>query len=153
MRPVVAAAFGEKVAVESHTKEVAMRRMLLSGLVVLVGVAWIGRAPLPQTARAEAADPAPAPKKPEYELRIIRVGNTFQGVRFKVGTGESWYIDREKYVAIAETGPVAAGDFDVTLVTDDTNWMAFRIDRVSGATWQMRNNKWNKVKEADDKGP
>jgi hypothetical protein len=127
-----------------------MRRTILIVFSALVGIACAGGAPLH---RAAAADPAPAAKKGDYEFRLIRVGNTFQGVRFKVATGESWYIDRDKYVAIAEAGPVATGDFDITLVTDDTNWMAFRIDRLSGATWQMRGNKWIKVKEPDEKSP
>ena len=131
-----------------------MRRTLLIRLLVLVGVAWFGGgAPLQQPAFARKAEPAPTPKRGDYELRIIRVGNTFQAVRFKVATGESWLIDRDKFDPIPETGPVAAGDYDVTLVTDDTNWMAFRIDRLTGATWQLRGNKWNKVKEPDDKGP
>jgi hypothetical protein len=129
-------------------KEVAMRSMNCVGILVLLGLAGIGG-----PARADKADAPPATKTRDYELRIIRVGNTFQGVRFKVSTGESWSMEGDKWTAIPETGQVAAGDFDVTLVTDDTNWMAFRIDRLSGAAWQLRGNKWRKVKEPDDKSP
>jgi hypothetical protein len=125
-----------------------MRRTILTWL--FIALAWAGQGPLPQAARADnKADPAPPAKKGDYELRIIRVGNTSQGLRFNVSTGESCFLDRDKFVAIPETGPVAAGDFDVTLVTDDNNWMAFRIDRVSGATWELKNNKWVKVKEPE----
>lgn len=129
-----------------------MRRGILLGVPVLVGVvcAW-GLAPTP-LAVAQKADPMPAQKRKEHELRIIRVGNTFQGVRFKTATGEAWMMVGDKFEKLAESGPVPAGDYDITLVTDDTNWMAFRIDHATGATWQLRNNKWVKVKEPDDKG-
>ncbi len=128
-----------------------MRRSLLIGLLMLVGVAWAWlAAPLSQSALAQKPAAPPAQKK-DYELRIIRVGPTFQAVRFKVNTGESWRMAGDHYEKLPETGPVPAGDYEVTLVTDDTNWMAFRIDRLTGATWQLRNNKWLKVKEPGEK--
>ena len=118
-----------------------MRRTLV--VLVVVTAACAGGA-------ASAQRPAAA-KGREYELRLIRVGNTFQAVRFKVRTGEAWTMSGDRYKPIPETGPVPAGDYDITLVTDDVNWMAFRIDRVSGATGQMRGNKWVPVKEPTEK--
>jgi len=130
-----------------------MHHTFLIGLLVLLGIACacaIG--PVQQPAFAQKkTDPQPDGKRKDYELRIIRVGNTFQGVRFKVSSGESWVMEGDKYEKIPEAAPVPAGEYDITLVTDDTNWMAFRIDRLSGATWQLRNNKWMKVKEPEDK--
>jgi hypothetical protein len=100
----------------------------------------------------DAAAQQPADKD-RYELRVIRVGNTFQGLRFKTQSGESWQLVVDKYEKIPETGPVAAGDFEITLVTDDNDWTAFRIDRKSGVTWQLKNRKWVKFKEpGEDKG-
>jgi hypothetical protein len=128
-----------------------MRRPILIGLLVLLGAALA--APLRQPAAAQKGEAAPAQKRADYELRIIRVGNTFQGVRFKVSSGEAWLMAGSKYEKIPETGPIPAGDYDIALITDDTNWMAFRIDRLTGATWQLRNNKWNKVKEPEEKAP
>jgi hypothetical protein len=91
--------------------------------------------------------------KDRYELRVIRVGNTFQGLRFKVTTGESWQLVVDKYEKNTETGPVAPGDFDIKLVTDDNDWTAFRIDRKTGLTWQLKNRKWVRFKEpGEDKG-
>ena len=122
-----------------------MRRTLLV-LLIASAAPFAGAA---QPAQKPAG--APAAKGKEYELRLVRVGNTFQSVRFKVRSGEAWTMNGDRYTKIPETGPVPAGDYDVTLVTDDTNWMAFRIDRVSGTTWQLRNNKWVPVKEPDEK--
>jgi hypothetical protein len=96
------------------------------------------------------AEPMPQPKG-KFELRMIRVGKTFQAIRFNVTTGETWRMVGDKYEKVPETDAIPAGDYDVTLVTDDTEWMAFRIDRVSGTTWQMRGEKWHKVKEPDPK--
>jgi hypothetical protein len=80
------------------------------------------------------------------------VGNTFQGIRFKVGTGESWTMATDRFEKVPETGPVPPGHYDINLVTDDSNWIAFRIDRRSGATWLLRGNKWLQVKEPEEKG-
>lgn len=127
-----------------------MRPNLLIGLVMLLAAVciWDSGALAPQ-ASAQKPDP---PRK-DYELRVIRVANSFQAVRFKNSTGESWVMVADRYDKIPETGNVPAGDYDISLITDDTNWMAFRIDRLSGATWQLRDNKWNKVKEPGQKGP
>jgi hypothetical protein len=119
--------------------------MSLVGLLVAVALV-----PMPCSAVAQKADPPAAKaKEKEYELRIIRVGNTFQGIRFKVGTGETWLMNGDKYDKLPESGALPAGDYDVMLVTDDTNFIAFRIDRQSGATWQLRERKWVKMKEPE----
>jgi hypothetical protein len=103
--------------------------------------------------QAEKSKEAPAEKRKDYDLKVIRVGKTFQAMRLKVSTGESWIMDGEKYVKVPEAGAIPAGDYEITLVTDDTDWMAFRIDRQSGATWQLRGGKWAKVKEPEAKTP
>ena len=80
----------------------------------------------------DAVPPAAAQLPAEqdrYELRIIRVGTTFQGLRFKTATGDSWQLVVAHYENIPETGPLAPGDSETTLVTDDNDWTAFRIDR------------------------
>jgi hypothetical protein len=126
-----------------------MRRTSRIPQLVLLGLACVcGTSSSPQTALGQK--PAqPAPKK-DYELRIIGVGNMFQGIRFKVSTGQSWQLAGDKYEKVAETGPVPPGDFDVTLITDDTNWMGFRIDRRTGATWLLRDKRWVKFKEPEE---
>src|SRR5262245_22075439 len=103
-------------------------------LSVLLGSASLGGPARSQPA-AQKPEPPPAHKGKGFELRVIRLGNTFQALRLNVRTGESWTIAGDQYEKVPETGPVPAGDYDVTLVTDDTNWMAFRIDRLTGATW------------------
>lgn len=105
-------------------------------------------------AAAQPVEPKPGLKiepkmRRDYELRIIRVGNTFQGLRFRNSTGESWMLVTDKFEKIPETGFVPAGDYEITLITDDNNWMAFRIDRLTGATWQLKNRQWNKMKEPE----
>jgi hypothetical protein len=129
-----------------------MRRSTVLGLSVLLGIACtVGVGVLPRAALAQKAEPMPPAKGKQFELRLIRVGNTFQSIRFNVITGESWRMAGDKYEKVPESGEVPAGDYDIQLVTDDTDWMAFRIDRVSGTTWQMRGNKWIKVKEPGEK--
>jgi hypothetical protein len=126
-----------------------MSRSFLVGLVGLLAAwAW---ASIPEAVAAQKQE-MPAAQKKGYELRIIRVGNTFQGIRFNVRTGESWTLSGDRFEKLPETTPVPAGEYEVTLITDDTNWMAFRIDRRTGATWQMRGNRWVQFKEPNDKG-
>jgi hypothetical protein len=137
----------------SH-KEFDMRRpsiILLLALLAAVCLWWTGPLPQPAAAADKKPDPAPAPKRGEYELRLIRVGNTFQGMRFKVGTGESWILAGEKYEKVPDAAALPAGEYDITLITDDTNWMAFRIDRLTGTTWQLKDRKWVKMTEPADK--
>jgi hypothetical protein len=130
------------------------RKCLIRLLVIVAVLCMWGTTPLSRPAAAQKPETPPAQKKGnDYELRIVRVGNTFQGIRFMVSTGESWTMVLDRFEKVPETGPVPAGSYDITLVTDDKEWMAFRIDRNSGATWHMRGNKWHKVKEPGDKGP
>src|SRR5262245_61548436 len=130
-----------------------MHRIFRIGIVLILGAVCASvMAPGPQCALAQKAEPGGEQKRKDYELRTIRVGKTFQGVRFKISTGESWIIDGDEYTKIPEAA-IPAGEYDVTLITDDSNWMAFRIDRLTGTTWLLRNNKWVKVKEPAEKPP
>jgi hypothetical protein len=127
-----------------------MRRVASATMIGLLALLCLTSLPQFQTwALAKKADPPPAEKKKEYEFRLIRVTDRFEAVRFKVATGESWYIDGDKFVKIPETGEVPAGDYDIQLVTDDKDWMGFRIDRISGTTWKLTGNKWVKLKEPE----
>jgi hypothetical protein len=85
----------------------------------------------------------------QYELRLIRVGDTVQGIRFKPTTGKAWYIAVDKWVLIPETGEVPAGDFDVLMAPLERDFTAFRFDRLTGLTWQLKDRKWVKVKEPE----
>jgi hypothetical protein len=106
---------------------------------------------MPRPATALKADPPPAKvKEKEYDLRVIRLGKGLAAIRYKVATGETWGLSGEKYDKLPESGVVPAGDYEVTLLTtDDTNFLAWRIDRQSGATWQLTDGKWVKVKEPE----
>jgi len=130
-------------------QEVAVRQtFLIPGLVLLGVVCICGVLSMPPAALGQK--PAPQPPKNDYELRIIRVGKTFQGVRFKVSTGQSWTLAGDKFEKVAESGPVPPGDYDIQLITDDMNWMGFRIDRRTGATWALRDQRWVKFKEPEE---
>jgi hypothetical protein len=121
-------------------------RFVFLGLACPWGLVLLAEPTPAQDGKAPAEDRT-------YELRLIRVGNTFHAIRFKVATGESWVMNGDKYDKVPETGPVPPGNYDIRLITDDKNWMAFRIDRRSGLTWQMQGDKWKKVKEPDAKTP
>ncbi|MCI0637806.1 MAG: hypothetical protein L0Y72_28795 [Gemmataceae bacterium] len=84
-----------------------------------------------------------------FELRHIRVGDRAHIVRFHAGTGAAAHIERDSFESLAETGPVMPGDFDVTMIATDQRWMAFRLDRGSGATWLLQANTWRRVSEPE----
>jgi hypothetical protein len=137
-----------------------MRRSILIGLFALLGIACACGVGLNSPAAlAQKAEPMPPAKGKQFELRLIRDGDTIRSIRFNVTTGESWMMvdddpKYEKYEKVPETGAVSAGDYDVQLVHDGHIWLAFRIDRVTGTTWQLRprfNLKWVKVKEPGEK--
>jgi hypothetical protein len=85
----------------------------------------------------------------QYELRVIRAGDTVQGIRFKPTTGKASYVAGDRWVPIPETGDVPAGDFDVILAPLERNFRAFRFDRLTGVTWQLTDRKWVKVREPE----
>ena len=85
----------------------------------------------------------------QFELRVIRTGDTAQGIRFKPTTGKAWYIAGDRWVLISETGEVPAGDFDVVIAPLERNFRAFRFDRLTGATWQVTDRKWVKLREPE----
>jgi hypothetical protein len=89
----------------------------------------------------------PKAERPTYELRMVRVGNTFQGIRFKPATGETWLIVGPKWEPLEESGPVPAGDYDITLVATEEAFSAFRFDRKAGTTWILKERKWVKLQE------
>ena len=116
------------------------------GLAVLVCGAgsdsrWGGRA------AGQEADRAAAPARKGYELRMLGVGNTYQGMRFKLATGETWQIAGGRWLKIPEAGPLPAGDYDVLLIPAGESFLAVRIDRSGGATWLFQARRWNRVGE------
>ena len=93
-----------------------------------------------------AADDKPAPPAKGYELRIVVVGDTYKGVRFKPATGESWQLTGGRWVKLDEEAAPPAGDYDVTVIPA-TSLLALRLDRATGATWLLRDGKWAAIKE------
>ena len=86
-----------------------MRRSGFIGLTMLLGFvcAW-GGGSLPQAALAQRAPGTTTPtrKSNPFELRLIRVGKTFQSICLNVITGESWIMADDKFEKVPETGPV-----------------------------------------------
>ena len=96
------------------------------------------------------ADGVKAGKGKNYEFRKARVGANLHLIRLETKTGETWLLKGSgAFAPMVETGPVPAGDYDVTTVATEKSWMAFRIDRASGASWMLRADVWVKVKEPD----
>jgi hypothetical protein len=91
-----------------------------------------------------AADEKPAAKG--YELRIVAHGDTYNGIRFKPTTGESWKILNGKWEKLEEVAAPPAGDYDVTVIPAEI-LLAVRIDRATGTSWLLTKDKWNPVKE------
>jgi hypothetical protein len=109
----------------------------------------IGRAAASEPLKRQVAvgQEAPVASKP-YAMRLVRVGDSYQGVRFKPATGQTWQIVAGRWDPIAEDEVAPAGDYDVTLIATDKDFTAVRLERVTGATWLLQARKWNRVKEA-----
>ena len=92
-----------------------------------------------------AADEKPAAGK-GYELRVVAHGDTYNGIRFKPATGESWKILNGRWEKLEEAAAPPAGDYDITVIPAEI-LLAVRIDRATGACWLLTKGKWNPVKE------
>jgi hypothetical protein len=84
-----------------------------------------------------------------FELRLIRVGIMFHGLRFNSDTGAAWILSADRFEKIEEAAPLPLGSYEVTLAADDHDWTALRIDRLTGNTWHLKNRRWLAVKEAE----
>jgi hypothetical protein len=99
-----------------------------------------------------AAKPdAPAAKAPGAgcALRHITVGDQLHVVRFHTRTGATWHLAGDKFEPLGEFGKVPAGDFDLTLIASKKDWMAFRVDRKTGASWLLQANIWAEITEPE----
>ena len=95
---------------------------------------------------AARADEKPAAPAKGYELRVVAVGDTFHGIRFKPASGESWKMLNGLWEKLEEAAAPPAGDYDITIIPAEA-LLAVRVDRASGATWLLKRGKWNPVKE------
>jgi hypothetical protein len=95
---------------------------------------------------AAGADEKPAVPAKAYELRVVAVGDTYHGIRFRPTTGESWNMIAGRWERLDEAVPPPPGDYDVTVIRAEA-LLALRIDRATGATWLLQKGKWNPVKE------
>ncbi|HXG08725.1 MAG TPA: hypothetical protein VNK04_02960 [Gemmataceae bacterium] len=123
-----------------------MRRALLVCLLGGCCLAVGGTVERPQ-ALAQPVQPVPAAIPKNFDIRLVRVGINYQGIRFKPATGETWQIGDGRWERLGETGPVPPGDYDIILVANDEDFSALRFDYRSGTAWQLRNRKWVKIEE------
>src|SRR5262245_9884239 len=116
---------------------------------ILMACGWMAIQPR-VSALTQKAESSPKDKSPtQFELRVVRAGETVQAIRFKPTTGNAWYLAGDRWVSIPETGDVPAGDFDVLMAPLERNLRAFRFDRLTGVAWQLTDRKWVKVREPD----
>ena len=117
--------------------------------LVCLACAWMALV-APGPARAEKVDSPPRDKgRSEYELRAASGGKSAYAIRFRPATGKSWGGGSDAWFAIEETGDVPAGDYDVIMVGLESGVAAYRIDRLTGAGWYLKNSKWVKFKEPE----
>jgi hypothetical protein len=79
---------------------------------------------------------APAKPGPGYEVRHVRQGDQLHIVRFHTTTGMAWHLKGStmEFEPLTESGPVPAGEYEVSVIAGEESWMAFRLDRKSGKT-------------------
>jgi hypothetical protein len=122
-----------------------MRNTLLAVLASgILGPGLMAQPPKPDPPAAVKRD---GPARPAYEMRMLQMGDTYQGIRFKPATGEAWQIVRDRWEKLPETGPVPAGDYDLMLIPAKDTLVAIRFDRATGATWMLQSRKWSAFQE------
>jgi hypothetical protein len=110
--------------------------------------------PKPETPRPEPLRPEASPSANRFELRIVRIGNTYQGFRFRTDTGESWQIAGGAWQKVVEADPVPLGRYDILLLTaqgGQEGFLAMRVDHVSGHTWFLQARQWVKYDEPEER--
>jgi hypothetical protein len=112
-------------------------------VVLGVGLVCCSAAHLAQGAEKDK----PAPGAKAFEMRLLRIGDTYQGLRFNTATGESWQINLEKWEKVPETEAPAVGEYQITLIAGENGFLALRLERTTGATWLLKERKWNRIKE------
>src|SRR5690349_8365464 len=95
---------------------------------------------------AMAADEKPAAPAKGFELRVVTVGDSYHGIRFKPATGEAWRMLNGVWEKLEEAAAPPAGDYDVTIIPAEA-LIAVRVDRSTVATWLLQRGKWSPVKE------
>jgi hypothetical protein len=124
-----------------------MFRRLLVGSAFLLGMAILAQ---PSAGQGEKPKPPPEKTTSAFEVRIIRVGESYQAIRFKVKSGESWYANGGQWAKIADPEKIPAGSYEVLLVATEKDFSAMRFDRVTGTSWLLRGgDKWVKMTEPD----
>lgn len=101
---------------------------------------------------AALAQPAPGPAS-KFDLRIARVGETYQGFRVRPDTGESWQIEQLSWRKVVEADPVPVGNYDILLNVADEGLLPIRIDKLSGHAWFLQARQWVKYDEPDKEAP
>lgn len=137
------------ILILADEKLLSLRVERATGATWLLGAGKWNRIKEPAAKDKEKEKEKIARGRQGFELRHLRLGDSLHVVRFHRGSGAAWRIERDSYERLAETGPVPAGDYDITLMATDTNWMAFRLEADSGAYWLFRKNQWDKVTEPE----
>jgi len=96
-------------------------------------------------ARGDGKPNEPPPRV--YELRVVAVGDTYKGIRFKrADRGVVAACGRPLGEVSGGFAPPPAGDYEVHLIAADS-LLAIRLNRTTGATWLIRRGKWTPIKE------
>ncbi len=117
-----------------------------NSLTTLLAAGFLGCGLMAQELR-QTTEKQSHPARPTYEMKILQIGDTYQGVRFKPATGEAWQLARDRWEALPESGPVPAGDYDVLMITAGDRLVVVRFDRATGGTWMLRSRKWSPFQE------
>lgn len=88
---------------------------------------------------------AAAAAEPDFQLRTLGTGTTYQVLRFHSRDGDAWqWTSGSEWTKIDDPEPLPAGRYDLQLVFlgVDDRFDAVRIDQVTGRTWTLVGNEW-----------
>jgi hypothetical protein len=135
-------------------------RILVPVVVVLVGaIAWLCLDRGPDPLHADSARPArlglatalagQAVPTPQFRVKTVTTGVTWEGFRYNVSTGLTWQMVNLKFQTVTEPGPIPSGDYDMSAAplgpNGNAGYALMRIDRVSGRSWFLQGTKWIEI--------
>ena len=67
-------------------------------------------------------------------------------IKYNTSTGEVWDPNGDTFTKLVEPGPIPTGDYEVQMIIMNETKILTRIDKTSGRTWYLSQNKFIEMK-------